>query len=151
MAVSAIAASQPAIAATQSTAGRRSTLEQLLGGLGSFRTALRSFGILGNSQPTAPATPKPTRPDGAGPAGVVAAAQLLLPAPSSFDAPASSDASSTASSSRASAAASSASSFSVTASSSSSAGASASPTGYTATGNAVFRQAASARTLDLHV
>lgn len=127
MAVSAIAASQPAFAATQSTAGRRSTLEQLLGGLGSFRTALRSLGILAN--PPAPAAP--VSPDGAGTAGVAATVLLLAP-PSAFAA--TDTASVTAPPAAAAPAA---------------AGAPGTPSSYTQLGTPVFRHAAP--TLDLTV
>lgn len=129
MAVSAIAASQPAIAATQSTAGRRSTLEQLLGGIGSFRTALRSLGILANP----PAPVAPVSPDGAGTAGVAATVLLLAP-PSAFAATESAAVSAPPE---------------AAATPSATTGASASPTSYTQLGTPVFRHAAP--TLDLTV
>lgn len=126
MAIGGIAAVEPSLFTTQSIAGRRSTLESLLGGLGSFRTALRSFGILGESGRAVPPPPQ----DGAGTVGVVAAAQLLLPAPAAASAAVSDPIAPPPSSSAASS--------------------SPSPSAYTAAGTPVFR-AAPAFSLDIRV
>lgn len=133
MAIGGIAAVDPSSFSTQSVAGRRSTLESLLGGIGSFRTALRSLGILGDSAPSiAPS------PEGAGTAGIAATALLLAP-PSAYAAAEPVDAASVQSAVESGAEPAAASTGFT------------SPSAYTAAGTPVYRQPATAAVLDFTV